>query len=120
MPKLELALLVGAESKEWLQSLEAVADRLEKLAKNGIAAKVVDKGEDEKMARPIKGKRKVDEEEAFDLGAEEEPAYTLKDVVAACRANREEAIAVLKKLKVKSVQELKPVQYPKVLAALGA
>lgn len=65
------------------------------------------------------------DEENFDLGeegadAEEVPAVTKKDLIAACRENREGAIKVLKKMKVSSVHELKPAQYAKVLAEIGA
>lgn len=80
------------------------------------------------VAAKAKGKTAkapAETEEDFDLGqeedaAEETPAVTKKDLIAACRDNREAAIKVLKKMKVNSVHELKPPQYAKVLAEIGA
>lgn len=69
----------------------------------------------------------VEADETFDLEAAEsdddlsdEPAITLKDVIAACKSNREKAIKTLKKMKVSSVHELKPTVYSKFLAEIGA
>lgn len=141
MPKLELALLVGEQSKEWLANLEAVVTRLEAVANvakgslNGTKPKstiVKAKAEaeiDEEIVQPKKkAKQVVEDEETFDLEEtedtpeedEDEEPISMKDVVAACRANREKAIKVLKKLKVKSVHELKPTQYKTLLNEIGA
>jgi hypothetical protein len=70
-------------------------------------------------------KKAAVEEESFDLDAEgaeedEAPVVTKKDLIAACRDNREAAIKALKKMKVNSVDQLKPAQYATVLAAIGA
>lgn len=140
MAKLELALLVGESSKKFLSDLTDLVERLEKMADGGItttgkkakpavttAAEVDYEGEDDENVKPAKraGKKAADEEENFDLGADEvaegnEDPITIKEVIAACRANRETAIKVLKKLKVNSVHELKPAQYAKVMSEIGA
>lgn len=137
--KLELGILVGAESKEWLADLTKQIDRLEKLQgatttkkaattaaeteteeKTTISAKTVKAQAAKKTA-----KAPATEEEQFDLGEETEttdeaPAITKADLIAACRENREGAIKVLKKMKVSSVHEVKPAQYATVLQQIGA
>lgn len=130
MSKLEIAVLIGAESKEFLADLTKQIDRLEKLSgkKATTAAEtedVADKPAKTAAAKANGKKAAAVEEEEFDLGADEAaedeaPAVTKKDLIAACRDNREAAIKVLKKLKVSSVHELKPAQYSKVLAEIGA
>lgn len=128
MPKLEIAVLIGAESKEFLADLTSVVERLEKLktapsatVPNGATSLNGKKGK-ATVAAPVEVT--ADEDESFDLDgageAEDEAKVTLKDVIAACKENRDEAIKCLKKLKVKSVHELKPDQYRKVLDFLGA
>jgi hypothetical protein len=74
---------------------------------------------------------KPPEDENFDLGFGEETepeaeaaSHTLEDVIDAFKAyatknSREKAGAILKKFNVKSVRDLKPDQFGKVLAALG-
>lgn len=127
MSKLELSVLVGAESKEWLASLTSVVERLEKVANVGKKTQTTAAADTEVNEKPAKktAKPKVTEEE-FDLGDNEEaaeddaPEITKVDLIAACRDNRETAIKVLKKLKVASVHELKPSQYAKVMAEIGA
>lgn len=47
MGKLELALLVGAESKEWLASLDKIVTRLEKLQPKLASAKSLEEAEDD-------------------------------------------------------------------------
>jgi hypothetical protein len=144
--KLEMSVLVGAESKQWLLDLTKVVERLEKVAKIASSSldeegpqQDVDADQDEDTTSTIsaaalrKGKKgKTDkkaaaadeDEEEFDLGAseseDEAPVVTKKDLIAACRDNREAAIKALKKLKVASIHELKPAQYAKVLAEIGA
>ncbi len=136
--KVELALLVGAESKQWLADLALLADRLESLiertsGKKEDAAPKATKSTPAPAATKSNGKKAAapvvdDEEENFDLDGEEaeeteeadEDPITVKDVIAACKENREKAIKVLKKMKVKSVHELKPELYKKVLAEIGA
>lgn len=127
MGKLDLSLLVGAETKQFLADLTTVVERLEALG--AAAAKTVGmdvEKSDEKPKRATgKASKPVDEDqEIFDLGADEsedeEPAITKKDLIAACRDNREAAIKTLKKMKVASVHDLKPAQYAKVMAELGA
>lgn len=134
MSKLEVAVLIGAESKQFLADLTAIVDRLEAAIETAPTTtkpqgKYVAKNEDEvpneKPAKKVAKKIEA-EEESFDLGSEdaagedEAPAVTKKDLIAACRDNRETAIKVLKKLKVNSVHELKPAQYAKVMAEIGA
>lgn len=138
MAKLEVSVLVGKDSKEWLAALTEVVDRIEAVA--NVAGKTTGKktattaaeadynGEADEDAKPAKraAKKNVDEDqENFDLGSDEvaegnEDPITIKEVIAACRANRETAIKVLKKLKVNSVHELKPAQYAKVMSEIGA
>ena len=108
MASLELKLLVGSESKQFLASLEGVVSRLEKLSgtldKAGKAASSIDDGEeDDDFAAPPTKKGKVtkaafeEEEEAAE--EEEEKAPPAKkapptkkaklksdDVNAACKA----------------------------------
>ena len=150
MAKLEIQVLVGGESKQFLADLTNIVDRLEALAANGTvrggAAETTDAGAEqddtpeEKTVRSVaknkaaaakKAAAKVeasdDGEEDFDLeapaddsGDDEAPVFTKKDLIAACRDNRELAIKTLKKLKVTSVHELKPSQYAKVMAEIGA
>lgn len=131
MGKLELAIIVGAESKQWLAELSNLINRLEKAAASGIkrattASQADAVTEEAKPARRA-SKPKAEEDESFDLDAgeaameqEEEPVVTIKEVIAACKANREVAIKVLKKLKVNSVHELKPTQYGRVMSEIGA
>jgi hypothetical protein len=134
MAKLEIAVLIGGESKQFLADLEAVVGRLEKAMSAQTTANDEDAPEEKtvrsvaknKAAAVAKKAAKSDDDEAFDLGAEESnaddeaPEVTKKDLIAACRDNRETAIKVLKKLKVSSVHDLKPNQYAKVLAEIGA
>jgi hypothetical protein len=151
MSKLEIAVLMGAESKEWLADLTRQLDRLEKLtttekaaATNGKARATTAAGEDPepekvtisvrsaktngatKTTKTTKAATTTEDDDAdFDLGieddaTEETPVITKKDLIAACRDNREAAIKVLKKMKVANVHELKPNQYAKVLAEIGA
>lgn len=135
--KLELGILVGAESKEWLADLTKQLDRLEALQTKGketaatttddveettvISAKTIAAAKSKKTAAKTTG----DEDETFDLGeesadAEDTPAVTKKDLITACRENREAAIKVMKKMKVASIHDLKPAQYATVLQQIGA
>lgn len=124
--KLELAILAGPESKAFLNTLLEVVERLEAVAVKLNGAKK-DSGQIYEEADPTpkaKVKTKAVEEEQFDLGSDEEPeekhTISIRDVIAACKANRETAVKVLKKLKVKSVHELSPTQYSKVMSEIGA
>lgn len=126
MAKLEVAVLIGAESKEFLSALTAIVFKLESLLPvNATVSEVSEKAP--VAAKKVATKKAAPvEEESFDLDAEEaseekeEPTITKADLIAACRENRDVAIKVLKKLKVNSVHELKPAQYSKVMAEIGA
>ena len=137
MGKLEIAVLIGGESKQFLADLNAALDRAEALiAKPSTGeALAADVAKEEKAkagkAKPATSKKaaakvEAEDDESFDLGeddaeeteAEDEPV-TKKDLIAACRDNREGAIKALKKLKVASIHELKPTQYRTVLNAIG-
>lgn len=67
MGKIDLALLVGEESKKWLARLEVQLDRLEQLS--GKVSSIL-----------TKGKKVKDEEEEDDNGGEEEEEETVKPV----------------------------------------
>lgn len=127
-----------SEAKEFLADLIGVVERMEKVA-NLAKSYTQESSEKEepkaalltpkttvvkasKKAKPVQ----VVEDETFDLeessdteAVDDEPAVTLKDVIMACKANREKAIKALKKMKVSSVHELKPAAYPKLLAEIG-
>lgn len=127
MAKLEISVLIGAESKEWIATLTDLVDRLE-AATSATTTTTETKAKAPVTAKKAKVTTTPVEEETFDLGGEEvedtetvdEEPVTMNDVIAACKANRTKAVKLLKTLKVKSVHELKPAQYPKVLAELGA
>lgn len=80
MPKLELLLLAGAETKEFLADLTAQVDRLEELVKGGAldkknTATVAPEEDDEEEATPVKKsakKSKVVEKEEEDEEEDEE------------------------------------------------
>jgi hypothetical protein len=140
--KVGVSLNVGADCLVYLENLTAVVERLEVLSgtiagkalKPNRAATSVDEQDsgDEEPVKETKSAVKKSKmqprvtEETFDLGEDDEDKaemaeeVTIKDVIAACRANREVAVKVLKRLKVASVHELKPAQYSKVLAEIGA
>jgi len=150
MAKLELALLVGEQSKGFLASLTQQIDRLEALAgKIGNGATGVTAGDDsdeEELApAPKKNTKKAaasfdeedaeveteaaadDEDESFEAPpkkAAKAKKLTVEDVNAACKARAartdfKSTKALLKKtFKVDSVQDLKPEQYAKVIAAM--
>lgn len=148
MAQLELSLLVGKESKQWLADVTALVDRLEKLT--GKVAKSIDDDADEettatddtdddedfapKKKAGVKTKGFDDEDETEDADEEEPVAkkkakkISLDDVNDACKARaletggkegRQEVLNILKKkFKVKSVTELEPEQYASVIAAM--
>ncbi len=134
--KLDLGILVGAESKQWLADLTTVVERLEAVANVATKSRKAsttdtadeDTDTEEKVirsAKALKAKTKAEPQEEFSLDEDgneetETEAPTIKDVIAACKANRTEAVKVLKRMKVNSVHELKPTQYTKVLAEIGA
>ncbi len=129
--KLEVSILVGAESKEWLSALTEVVERLEALSettttpvtKTKAAATTTTTVTTKKTTKPVVTE---DEEETFDLDAADEteddetPTVTKKELIAACKENRTAAIKAMKKLKVSNIHELKPSQYARVMAELGA
>ena len=143
MAKLEVALLVGEQSKCFLLSLTQQIDRLEALASkitNGATG--VTNGEDacddeeaEEIAPTKKASKKAaasfedaDEEETFDEAPKKASAkkkLTVEDVNAACKARAartdfKSTKALLKKMfKIDSVQDLKPEQYATVIAAMS-
>lgn len=138
--KLEVALLVGPETKGFLFDLKTQLDRIEKLA-GGKPKPVEDdeetddtESDDEpKAAKATTKKAKVlaEAEEQFDLGDDEEEedkkknTLSLKDIIAGFKAyaadnGRDEALKILKKYKVKNVNELKKDSYHKVMNDLEA
>ena len=161
MSKLEVALLVGAESKAFLASLTQQLDRMEKLTTGKKAAASIDDeddaptetvDDDEDFAPPkkaAKGKKAApafdDDEEttaaAVEAAEDDDEDFTappkkaakpkkitIDQVNDACKARametggkegRAEVLAILKKkFKTTSVAELKPEQYPAVIAAM--
>lgn len=127
-----ISVTVNGESRvEIAKRLRAFADNLDgtpagtdgKVAPKKAATTAAE-GTGKVAAGKKTAKAPVAEEEEFDLGegeaSDDAPAVTKADLIAACRDNREAAIAVLKKMKVNSVHELKPAQYSKVLAEIGA
>lgn len=122
MAKLELALLVGEESKAALAQLTELVERLEKVL-TATATTTAPAATTAKTTKKAAKPAAEDEQETFDLGADEsedEAEVTMPELIKACKANRETAIKVLKKLKVSSVHDLKPAQYATVMAQLGA
>ena len=133
--KIELALLVGAESKAWLANLEKTVARLEKLqgatadtgaqteyheektrpvktgkgkaaaAGKGKAAAAVEEDED---SFDVPSDDKADEAEETDEAAKEEaaPEITRKELVKVAKANRDAAIKWMQKRKIKSIDDL--------------
>lgn len=80
-----------------------------------------------KSAKGKKAAPAAAEEEDFDLGGEEEAVeekkITVKDMISAFKAyadanSREDAGKILKKYKVKSVHDIKPELYSKILAEI--
>lgn len=179
MPKLEVAVLIGAESKEWLAQLENIVSRLEKETKRAseLIASKKDLGDNHFEAEHTNGEITEDDdndftekkttkkaskkassfddedegeadeapevseedEASFDSDDEDEDALpkkkkaqkkiSLEDVNDACKARasqtggkagREEVLKILKKkFKTSSLTDLKPEQYPAVLAAMS-
>lgn len=121
MSKLDINVLIGAESKAFLVNLTEVVERLEKVtAQTATVGKAVAAAT---KTTTTKTTAKATEDEEFDLGTDDEETedtVTINDVISACKANREQAKKVLKKMKLASVHELKPAQYKKVLAEIGA
>lgn len=110
----------GESSKEFLADLAGIVDQAAKAdskknAKAGVTTDVVS---------PKKVVKK--EEENFDLGdsepatEDEAPSLTIKECIAAAKENRELAVKVLKRLKVKSIHDLKPGQYPRFMEEVRA
>lgn len=123
--KLEIAVLIGAESKQFLVELQKTVARLEAL--KGTSSQPVAE-HDEESVTPTPAKKTASKkaapvvEENFDLGEEDDEqthVISISDVIKACKSNRETAKEVLKKMKVKSVHDLKPDQYGKVIDAIG-
>ena len=116
--------------------LWALAEQVQGGAVDGVSG--VSIPVEEKEEKPVKKEKKKaapapvveePEEEPIDEDAfgeeEEEQGPTVEDVTKAFKAyagkfSREAALKVLKSFKVKSVSELKPEIYPKVLKTLGA
>lgn len=80
-----------------------------------------------KSAAPTKkAKAPVEEEEeqqTFDMPeeieSEEHETVTKEDLLKACSLNRDKAIKILKSMKVKSVHDVKPAHYSKIMSELG-
>lgn len=147
--KLEIAMLAGADSKQFLASLTTQIDRLERAATTlGARTGAAESANDSTAsvtpvaafpARTTKSKPAVKttkapvvdeadgDNESFDLDASEThddgedevaPTITKKDLIAACKSNREAAIKQLKKLKINSVDELEPKLYTAFVNAI--
>lgn len=170
MPKLELAILVGKESKEWLARLEAAAAKIEKASGKKPSKTVDDEDETtnddgDEDEKPVKNKKKkpVDDEDddvEVDLSDDEDstdddgdgdssdddedgseddegetededekPAKkkpsgpTLKEVGDAFKRyagkkSRADALSIIKKFKLKNINDARPADFGKILAAL--
>jgi Tfp pilus assembly protein PilE len=135
MAKLEIAVLVGAESKQFLAALTAQIDRLEKFG--------LPKETDHTSKEDLKSLKEAAEAE-FDSEVEEDDEaddfmetkvqtkakkLTINDVNDACKSRamqtggkegRNEVLSILKKkFKATSVSELKPEQYAAAISAMG-
>jgi hypothetical protein len=138
MGKLEISVLIGAESKQFLSDLTSIVDRLERLSPKKAVATTSAQIDAENLeaeapelkaaaGRKSKKAAPIEEQESFDFGEEEEAEpvvektpITFKEVVAACRERRDVAIKVLQtKFKVKSVKDLKPSQYASLMNEIG-
>lgn len=135
--KLEVALLAGAETKQFLADLTKQIDRLEALSGKGPQhdadhTEVVEAKETVATAPAKKAKAKappVEEEASFDVDVEAEDEeddtkeITLEEVLKgfasyAKENGRDAAIKVLQKFKVKSAKDIKSSEYAKVLGVL--
>lgn len=145
MAKLELALLVGAESKEWLARLEAAIEKLEGLQADESATKPTAKVGAREEAEPRKraskkGKPAPVEEDEVSEGEEQESAPvededdfmgedeedekplepTIEDVrkIAkqfAAKHGKEKTQKLLQKFGGESIPEIKKSQYKKLI-----
>jgi len=138
--KLEIALLTGPETKQFLSDLTKQIDRLEALknvdsdpTNDQKHAEAFEEEVPQKAAKKAKKEKVI--EETFDLDDEsekEEPAEELEDKEEEISLNdilegfkeyakakgRDKAVAILTKLKVKSVKDIPPEKFKKVLEAL--
>lgn len=133
MAKLELALLVGQESKDWLLLMEALVTRLEAALPHTLDTTTEPTTASTTPRKNGKAKPvKQDDEEQFSLGDdtddnttdgnEEEPTreVTLKELITVCLKNKETALKILKKLKVDNVNKLNATQRATMLSQLEA
>ncbi len=126
---MEVVISLSAEAQDAVAQLVSAVKCLEaalEAAPNEKPARKVS-AEAETESKPAKkaAKKVAEAEEQFDLGDDEEgeaeePTLTIKEVIKACKANRETAKKVLKRLKLDSVHELKPGQYPRFMEEIGA
>lgn len=147
MAQLELVVMAGKESKQWLADVTEIVERLEKATAKLKGSSVTEDVETETTTdddddddfTPTKSKATV-KAKSFDdddTGEDEEPVIkkkakkiTVDDVNDACKARaaetggkegRQEVLTILKKkFKVASVNDLEPEQYAAVIAAMKA
>lgn len=126
---MDIVISLSAEAQDAVGLLVSAINKLEaalESAPNEKPAARKVSADAETDAKPAKkaAKKVAEQEEQFDLGDDEdeaeEPTLTIKEVIKACKANRETAKKVLKRLKLDSVHELKPGQYPRFMEEIGA
>lgn len=133
MSKLELALLVGAESKQFLADLTTQLDRLEKLQSaqvetSEVPAKPAAKPA-KKAAKPepvVEETEETEESSGLDemFNDEAEPEVTVDDVRKVIKAfgakhGKEKVLNALKKFKAQAISDIKKADYPKVIELLS-
>lgn len=136
--RLELGIMAGKESKEFLSELSTLLDRMEKVAAKLSGKKQTasseelnaEESEEDEDFAPKKASKKAkpsfeeDEEEEAPKSSKQKK-LTIDDVNDACmkrsgRTNRAEVLGILKtKFKVKSVTDLEPEQYAAVVKAMS-
>jgi hypothetical protein len=134
MAKLEIEVLIGAASKEFLVDLTAMVDRLEAaVGKVGPHSpdEVPDVPKTDKKTRTKKAAPVV-EEEQFDLSAagfeddqseteeEEVVLITNDEFIARCSKKKDAAIKMMKRLGLKNINLIKPQDYKRILNEIGA
>lgn len=144
MAKLEIALLVGADSKTWLQQLTNTVDKLEKLVAQlpgdsgdtgeaedtDTEAEVedteVEETEDEAEVEETEEEGFTEPEPPVKKGKGKAKKVTMDDVNDACKKlaakkGRPAVLAILKKkFKVESITALEEEQYADVIKAVSA
>lgn len=126
MPEITITL---TPSPEAMKALMAISSSLVKLSgmKQGDVKFMSDEADETAPVKKSKAKTGPAEDENFDLEAgsddaaeedEAEEKVTKKDLIKLCHKDRETAIKLLKKLKLKSIEDLKPAQYAKFAADL--